>query len=363
MEARDPLADMAAAPSAVQALTGLGTSSPARPAWAPWPHGPSAIYVDEARTHEVHAHVVPEGPSYRFVTRETPYGVRDPAQLFQASTGFQEAWEAKFHVADLEGRLAAIGRYWRQEGAHPGWTPVGRNPAVPRVDLRGLDLGAAAGVPGASFHPFHDPRAKRDRLLVTLPRRASAAFALADVEFRAPGLEDPCFHLVHGALPLPVLRSVLAREHIGMSQRGYDKLATPADFALAYGPTWRERLVQAFETVVHRIATWKPEEPPAPAPAREPDPPTLDYAAALTHPRLREVHRRFLKPGEEEALVAAGVPAIRRAVALKRRTAAHTEQHRLSALEASLLARHAIAARTTVDPEAARILRRLDLLL
>lgn len=355
---------MATAPLDAQALSGPGRhASAARPSWAPWPHGSHAVYLDEARTHQVHAHVLPDGPGFRFVTREAPCSQAAASLFIESAVRFRDAWEAKFHVADLEGRLASIGRYWRQEAGRPGWLPVHRNPATPRVDLRCLDLGGP--VAGASFHPFHHAGEGRDRLLVALPRKGAGAgtWALAELEFAYPRFEEGTLGLLHGALPAPVLRSVLAREHISAAQRGYEKLTQPAEFALAYGPTWRERLLRTFEAVVTRIVTWRPkEEEPAPAPTPGPEP-GLDYASALTHPRLLEVHRRFLKPGEEDALLRAGVPAIRRAVASKRRSAAHSEQHLLSALEASLLVRHAIASKTQVDPEAARLLRRLDLVL
>lgn len=359
---------MATAPLAVQAHVGPGHRAPAaRPSWAPWPHGPHATYLDEARTHQVLAHVLPDGPGFRFVTREAPYAAPGaaPVAWVESVARFRDAWEAKFHVADLEGRLASIGRYWRQEQGRPGWTPVHRNPATPRVDLRCLDLGGP--VPGASFHPFHHAGEGRDRLLVALPRKGAGAgsWALAALEFAYPRVEEGRLGLVHAALPAPVLRSVLAREHIAARQGGFEKLTQPAEFALAYGPTWRERLLRTFEAVVTRIATWRPPEAED-APAQAPSPEgvaDLDYASALAHPRLLDLHRRFLKPGEEQALMRAGVPAIRRAVAAKRRAAAHSDQHRLSALEASLLVRHAVASKTPVDPEAARLLRRLDLVL
>lgn len=328
----------------------------APPLRGPW------FYLDEARTHEVHAHVVEGGPGFRFVAREWPFGSRGRGEPFESAAPFHEAWEVKYHVADLEARLASLGRYWRHEPPRAGWTPVHRNPATPSVDLRGLDLGGA--IPGATFHPFRGP-AGRDRLLVSLPTASAGAFALADLDYAFPRVEEGALRLLHPGLPPALLRSLLAREHLALAQRGFGKLATPTDFALAYGPAWRERVVKTFEAVAERVARG-PDPSPRPAPAAsapERERPRTDYATALADPRLRAVHARFLKPGEEEALVAGGEPAIRRAVAAKRRTAAHVDQHRLSALEASLLARHALRTGSTVPPEADRILGRLDLLL
>lgn len=349
---------MAAASAALQGSFGLARPSPL----APVPLGPW-LYMDEGRTHEVHAHVVQEGPGFRFVAREAPHGARDASASFESVARFREPWEAKFHLADLESRLASLGPYWRHAPPRAGWTRVHRNPSVPRVDLRPVDLGAAS-LPDATFHSFHHAAASKDRLLVAIPRSTRGAYALADLDFAFPRVQEGSLSLLHPCLAPAILRSLLGREHLRLRREGFDKLSSPADFALVYGPEWREKLTQAIHAAGDRVLSWSPEPDPEEAPSlQEAETAPMDYAAALSDPRLLALHRRFLRAGEEESLLSGGMPAIRRAIAAKRRAVAHSDQHRLSALEASLLARHALQAKTSVDPEATRILRRLDLLL
>lgn len=333
---------LVASPSAVPAPRAQ------RPQAAHW------IYVDEPRTHRVEARLLPRDGAFVFIVEERVFG-GGADDAWRTLSPVRETWEAKFHQAELEARLAGMGRYWGAQPPTPGWRPLRRNPAFPPVDLATLDF----DMKGAGFHHFHDSAKARARLLVSLPRPRPGRFALAGLDFEQMNVEEADLSILHPSLAAPLLRSALAREHMTMAERGYEKLRTAQDFALLYGPDWRREVVRTFEGAMVRIESG-PEGRPVAASQAAPEPETTftDYHAAFQDKRLLAVHRRFLRADDEQGLLASDVPTIRRAIAAKRRSAQHAHQHLLTVLEASLLARLAFKTQTPVDPESARVLRR-----
>ncbi|HET6403760.1 MAG TPA: hypothetical protein VFH78_03880 [Candidatus Thermoplasmatota archaeon] len=86
---------------------------------------------------------------------------------------------------------------------------------------------------------------------------------------------------------------------------------------------------------------------------------TMDFRTALTHPRILALHREFLAPGEDDALLREGEMAIRSAIAAKRTKVPLGRQHLLSIVEASLLVRHSLGVPgRRLDPQASDLLRR-----
>lgn len=318
-------------------------------------------YLDEPRTHEVRARVVATATGgFEFVVVETTPGAPSLEDAAVTRIAIQDAWEARFHQADLEGRLGQMGRYWRLDPERGGWTLVLRHPGVPRVDLRALEWGTADG--RAAFHTFHHGGHEKDQLLVALPRRhpIGVRYLLADLAFDFPRAETGDLRILHERLAPGPLKSLLTREHLDLARRGFGKLVSPADFALLYGEGWQERVREAFEATLTRLHEGRlgVGTPSADAPVH--DPVLTDYQRILLDPRLGAIHQRFLAPGEEAELLAQTTEvAIHRFIAAKRRATPHDAQHLLSILEASLLARHGLKRGSAVDPEVARQLRRL----
>ncbi|HEX2022042.1 MAG TPA: hypothetical protein VHH36_04970, partial [Candidatus Thermoplasmatota archaeon] len=292
---------------------------------------------------------------HEFVVVESPCGAADAADALVTRARVAEPWEARFHQAELEGRLGHIGRYWRRDASKPGWLLLGRHPGAPRVDLRGLRAHREEG--DVAVHLFRHA-GEPDRALLAVPRAdAAARWTLAALDFTFPGAEEGALAVLHQRLSGGPLRSLLAREQMDLARRGFDKLVTPPDFALVYGADWEAAVGSVLDVALGRLRDGRLGRP---EPRRAEDESSFtDYQRLLLDPRLSAVHARFLRPGEEAALVAQGETSIRRFVAQRRRATGHEAQHLLSMLEASLLARRGLARGGGVDPEVARQLRRL----
>lgn len=318
-------------------------------------------YVDEARTHHVHARLVEDLDTGRlqFLVMESSYEGFSNEDLLFTRVPLHDAWEARFHQADLEGRLAQIGKYWRHDRAtNAGWLALRRNPGVPRVDLRPVPWDERER--GLGFHHFHRP-GEQERLLVTVPRPLPVGmrFTVAHLEFNFPEARTGELRLLHDHLPIAPLRSLLTREHVELSRRGYDKLIDPREFSMKYGPDWRKMMHDAFAVVVERVADNQLGKAAAPEELVRDAGLASDFQRLLADPRLAAIHRKFLAAKDEEILLGTNEVMVRRWVGSKRSRTRHEEQHLLSLVEASLLARMAIHHGSALDDSIARQLRRL----
>lgn len=335
-------------------------------------HAPEAVaapslidvtYVDEARTHRIQARVVRGSDGgFTFLVLESPCAAFQGEDVLRTEIPIRDAWEARFHQADLEGRLAQMGRYWRYDRERKGWLALRPHPGVPRIDLRAVDWPEAGG--GVAFHHFHHGGGKEhEKLLVAVPRAFPSVgqrFLLADIEFDFPRAKAGELHILHQRLPPAPLKSLLTREHVEMARRGFEKLIDPREFAFLYGPEWKQMMREAFHEAMERIHEGREGPGVVKGPAeRDDDGLVSDYQRILVDPRLAAVHRKYLTKDEEEELLATNEVALKRWIASRRRSTRHEEQHLISLLEASLLARLGLRHGSHVDPQVAKQLRRL----
>ena len=334
------------------------------PPHVPAPHAPPPgltlarwLYVDDRRAHQVHAGL--RGGT-EFVVRESAFANDDPDEVADWARRVAEPWEAQFYLLELEKRLALLGRYWRFDAAQPdvGWTAVrGADP------FEGLDLRPVQGAPfegRVAFHHYHQTGAQ-DVVLATLaqPTPRGPRHLLATLTLAFPDAEGGDLQLLHPRLPDAPARSLLAREHLALRAGGHAKLVDAADFARAHGADAARARDEAYRAALQRLSegAWgrarRGREPPV-------DAVYTDYATALADPRLMALHARFLAPGEEETLLAAGEPAIRRFIQRQRQACEARDQHLLTLLQASLLARDGLRAHAAVDPEVAALVRRFS---
>lgn len=333
---------------------------PTLPAPAPPPSGFTLarwLYVDERRTHEVHAGV---RKGNEFVVKESAFGNVDPDEVVETVTTFNEPWEAQTLQFELENRLGMIGNYWRRDNlAGPGWTLV-RPQAFASLDLRPVRSDLFGG--NALFHHFHK-KGYPDVVVVTIPQATPRGprFLVAELTYTFPNADDGDLGLLHAHLPQGPATSLVAREHLALEGRSYRKQVGPNDFALAHGPAWRAELDHSYRALLTRLAEGrlgvglvKGERAPVI------DSVYTDYLATLTDPRLIALHARFLAPGEEQRLIEGAEPQIHAFIKKKREDAPARDQHLLTILGASLLAKRGLRAgqATRVDPEVAALVRR-----
>lgn len=332
--------------------------SEAPPALAPAP-APQGVaparwrYVDAARTHEVHAGLRPGAPPV-FVVRESRHDNDDPAESFAEETALEAPWEAQLAQWRLESRLAQLGAYWKHDARDPGWRALVRPQGAPALDLREMSGTPYRG--RVALHHLH-AREEGDVVLLAIPDATPRGirYAIARATLRELDAEAADVRLLHARLPEAPARSLLAREIQRLRERGHETLADAADLARAHaeGPA---RALACYRALLERLSEGRLG---APARREAPiDPLYTDYLAALTDPRLLELHARYLGAQEQADALAAGAHAIRRLVAEKRRAAPVADQHRLSLLEASLLARVQLRPGGRVDPEVAALVRR-----
>lgn len=315
-------------------------------------------YVDEARAHEVHAGVRP-GARAAFVVKESAYQNDDASEIVAQEIPLEAPWEAQLHHWQLESRLAALGRYWKNDAANPGWRALVRPQGAPELDLREVAVSPYRG--RIVFHHFHHRAREEECLLVGAPTPSARGrrWLLARAAFRFPEGAEADVALLHAHLPDAPARSVIAREHLLLKEKGFEKLVWAPDYLRAHGADWAHDAGRAFAEVLRRISEGR-FGPPAAAPSAPEDAIYTDYLHALTDPRLLEIQARFLSPEEQEEALAGGEGAIRRLVARKREGASSDDQLKLTLLEASLLARDQLrpGQRARVDPEVAALVRR-----
>jgi hypothetical protein len=320
------------------------------------------LYVNEARTHEVHAGLRTGGAGHgEFVVKESAYHNDDPEEAYESATPLHEAWEAQLQLMQLENRLALLGAYWRNDVLQPGWTKL-RPERFASLDLRPVRTQDAFEGRVAFYH-FHK-KGSEDVTLLTIPTQTprGVRYLLAQATFTFPHADEGDLRYVHPRLTPEVAVSLLAREHARRRDEGYERLYGGPDLLLAHGKEWQREVRYAYEAMLQRISEGrlglgrsKDDRP------RVVDDLYTDYLQNLNDPRLIALHARFLTPEEEKRALDEGERGIKRLIAQKRQAVNSTQENvLLTILEASLLARDGLRAGqpTHVDPEVAALVRR-----
>lgn len=298
------------------------------------------VYLDDQRTHEVHAQVALRAGEGVLVTTEFPAGSRDPAEVVQAQTRIAGEHELVDLLRELEDRLALAGRYFRADAQELKWAPLA--PPTRTVDMRAHEAPLPDGSGRMRVHHFHGE--KKDRLLIAMPRPGmSARHVLAEMTFEFPHIEAGEMNVLHTRLSPATLASAVAREHIEAPRRGLAKLFEAADYARAYGERWIEPTRVMLAGAAARIVGG---DTPAPAPLVQHAPPTRleQIKDGLSAPQVARLRGRWLDAVTEARLVDGGEHAIRKYVNGLRKKEQHDKSYELSILEATLLLQYAIPA-------------------
>lgn len=317
------------------------------------------VYVDDPRTHEVHAEVALREERATLVTTEFPAGSRDPAEAVVAETPLAGEADLAAMLRELEERLAHAGRYLKADAAEGRWAPLPPPRSRP-PDLRAHEV----PIPGATdteaklrMHHFHKPGAD-DRLVIAMPRReVPGRHVLAELRFRFPHVDQGELEVLHARLTPSTLRSSILREHVEAPRRGFAKLVEPTDYHRAYGAGWLDRTKAMFRRATAALVAGEAERPPPlGAPAR-----LEEMRNALGAPRVAALRARYLAPEAEARVVPGGEHAVRRHIAHLRAMHGHAVAYELSVLEAVLLLEYAIPAQMwdLCEEEGAKLLRYL----
>lgn len=323
------------------------------------------VYLDEQRTHEVHAEVEARTDETVLLTTEFPAGSRDAAEAVQLARRVSAEAEVDAHLLDLESRLRLSGNYFRLNVASMKWTPLGAARPGMGVDLRAIELPMPGGAPGAKmgFHHFHNPGGE-DRLLITMPRVdiGGDRHVLAELAFQFPQVDAGELEVRHTRLSPPVLRSSLVREHVEKPRQGFSKLVEAKDYHAAYGEGWVESARTMWRSAASRLLRRPAVAPPVPPPnPKGPMAPerVAELREALVDAKVLGLKARFLRPGEEAHALVGGEHAIRRLIQTKRRQHDHAVAYDLAMLESALLLQYAIPAESwsLCDEESDKLLR------
>lgn len=306
------------------------------------------VYLDEQRTHEVHAQFARSGAQGVLVTTEFPMGSREATEMVQVQTPISGENELVSLLGELEERLTLTGRYFRAEAGMLQWSSV--TPAASRVDLRAHE----AAIPGMEatggkmrFHHFHGVADGRDRLLLSMPRPGVAdRHVLAEMTFEFPRVDAGELNVLHSRMAPVVLASAVAKEHVEAPRRGFAKLFEAKDYESTYGEGWFDKTRMMLSRAAARlvggaspVAEAVPERPVG-EPVRLPE-----MRAALASHKIEALKIRYVDPVAEALLVEAGEHAIRKYVNGLRRRVSHQESYDISLLEAALLTEYAIPAK------------------
>ena len=314
--------------------------------------------MDERHAHQVFAGVRP-GAKPMFVVKESAYQNDDAEEVVVQEMPLEAPWEAQLFHWQLECRLAILGRYWRHDANEPGWRPLVAPQGLPELDLREVAVSPFLG--RLVVHHFHKRGTKEERVLLAIPNATphGRRHLLALAAYDTGAVEEARIELLHAHLPDAPAQSLLVREHLRLREQGFEKLAVAHEFLRALGAEWPQAVGAAYTEVLRRISEGRYG---AVRHAREVPVDDLytDYLGALTDPRLLALQARFLTPEEQDAALAGGAPAIGKLISAKRAAALPDDQHRLTLLEASLLARHQLrpGSRARVDPEVSALVRR-----
>lgn len=322
------------------------------------------VYLDDQRTHEVHAQYAAAGPEGFLVTTEFPMGSREPTEMVQAQLRIRGESELVSLLMELEQRLALTGRYFRADANKLQWSPV--DVSVPQVDMRAHE----AAIPGMEatggkmrFHHFHAGASGRDRLIISMPRPELAGrHVLAEMSFEFPRVDAGDLNVLHTRLAPATLASAVAKEHVEAPRKGFAKLIEARDYERTFGDGWfdktRAMLSRAAARLVGGAAPVVEEAPPKPMgePAR-----LAEMRLALSSPKVEALKNRYVDPVAEALLVEAGEHAIRKYVSGLRRKISHQQAYDISLLEAALLTEYAIPAKMwdLASDEGGKLLRYL----
>lgn len=313
------------------------------------------IYLDEGRTHELHAEVLQAGQGIQIVTTEFPAGSRDPLEAIQLEQVVPKAEDVVPRLRDLETRLAATGTYWRADAADMRWSKVDPG-LIPRLDLRAHEFDLPEGG-RIKFHHFHG-RGK-DRLFVTMPRKdAEGRHILADLAFEFPRVDSAAVEILHSRLATPLLQSRLVQEHIELPRKGFRKLVEPVEYERAFGVNWKDAARTTFQKATS-LLLGRRQGPIVVEPERGTASLSQEIERTLLDPAVSGSIRAFLTPQDEAQLITGGEFAIRRWTNGKRRRADHHDQWRLSIAEAAMLVRWGLATgrQQLVNDEGAKLVR------
>ena len=316
------------------------------------------LYVDAAHTHEVRAGVRP-GPKPEFVIRESTFHNDRPDEFVEQALAIESPWETQLFHWQLECRLSMLGKYWRLEASENAWRPLVAPQGRPDLDTREVMANPYGG--RVILYHFHDAADAREKLLVAIPNASPIGkrYLLALATLDLLNSPDAHIHLIHAHLPEAPTRSVVVREHMALRGTRWQKLVSGSDFERTLGPHWARATAAAYAEILRRISEGSfgsPERPRSDAH----DAIYTDFVRALTDPRLLALQAHFLTPDEQEKALATGEHAIRRLITTKRATATADEQHKLTMVEASLLARDQLRPGERVDPEVSALVRRFS---
>jgi hypothetical protein len=314
------------------------------------------IYLDEARTHELHAEVNAGGQGLALVTTEFPAGSGDPLEALQLEQVRQTPAEVLTRLKELETRLASSGAYWRADAQDMRWTKVDPG-LLPRLDMRAHEFDMPDGSGRIKFHHFHGKGA--DRLFVSMPRGdLQGRHILADLAFEFPRVDAAEVEILHTRLAPSLLQSRLVQEHIELPRKGFQKLVEPVQYERAFGSGWRDAARSTFQKATS-LLLGRPSGPLAHEAPRGEASLSQEIQATLTSETVKECLRRFLSAQDEAQLVTGGEFAVRRWVNLRRRRADHRDQWRLTIAEAAMLVRWALETgrQQMVNDEGAKLVR------
>lgn len=327
------------------------------------------VYLDDARSHEVHAEVEAAPAEDRLVTTEFPAGSRDPNEAIQSVTRVAAEAEVQRILTDLESRLRLTGNYYRADVADMRWQPLGRPAGADgQLDLRGIELpvpGAGDGSARMGFHHFHASTSTggQDLLLISMPRldMDPSKHALAELSFRFPRVDAGDLRVLHTRLTTSTLKSTLVKRHMELPRDGFAKLLEPKDYQAAYGDEWLEQTRGMFGQAASRMVNAGASGSASLLTRGGPGAPADldDVVRALGTRRIAELKARVLADGEEQMCIAGGEHVIRRIVQAKRRSMPHTDAYLISVLEATLLCDYAVRQQvwSLVEEEGNKLLR------
>ncbi|MFA5862117.1 MAG: hypothetical protein WDA16_10530 [Candidatus Thermoplasmatota archaeon] len=327
------------------------------------------VYLDDQRTHEVHALIEPRTANeFLFSLTEMPAGSRDATEVVVEEMRLDTTEKLRLALKQLEERLSLQGTYYRASATDMRWQLLAPAPAARKLDMRAHEV-AIPGAPIAGakmgFHHFHAGGLGRDMLLVSLPRfdlKGQPRSILAQFDFDYPNVEEGEVKVLHTRLGQTTLRSQLVKQHLDLPTRGYAKLIDPKDYAGAFGAKWLDRTNETFRMAASRVLNIGRRPTVEPAPLKLEEYAEASIAAltkAIDSDRVRGLRDRFLSPTEARAIVSGGELGIRRFVQNKQRRADHHVAFDLSVLQSALLVEYGLQAhmQSLLDEEGAKLLR------
>lgn len=325
-------------------------------------HNRHWVYLDDARTHEVHAQLESRSRDLIFSTLEFPAGSREAAEALIDERILNTAEQFQALMKQLEERLSVSGTYYRADVNDMKWSLVAPLPQARRIDMRSHEL-PLPDSPQArmGIHHFHAGDVNRDRLLVTLPRAdiEGGRSILAQLDFDFPNVSQADVNILHPRLAPSTLKSQLAKHHMDLPTQGYAKLIEPRDYERAFGSRWLDRTKETFRLAAHRVLSIRTRNEPDIKPEILPVPELDALKRALDTERVALVRSLYLAPGESDLIFTGGELAIRRYVQQRRRRVDHHQAFDLSILEASLLVEYGLKSGRTalLAEEGPRLIR------